>query len=274
MKRRWLAAVLCLGLLAACAPAPASTPAPTDAPPSATPIPPTVTPVPPTETPVPPTDTPLPPTATPDFTQPFRDDFDGGPMEGAGWEWRNEVHSRWSASEEGWLVIQADNPPIGTGEMVNLLTRPIPTDRDIMITTTVRADPSENFEQAALFLLDESLNYVSILTGYCEMCVPSTGGHGLFMEGFANRQNLLPDNVFIPRDPAISEVTLRLEYSPDAAVVVGLYAYAPGEWQTASIVRNVPPLTMAGLGASNLPSPSGSTRDLVAEYDYFEIEMP
>jgi len=39
-------------------------------------------------------------------------------------------------------------------------------------------------------------------------------------------------------------------------------------------VRDVPPLTMAGLGASNLPSPSGSTYDLVAEYDYFEMELP
>lgn len=277
MKKRYvLVAALCLGLLAACGPAPAAEP--TQVPPTATSppteAPPTATPIPPTETPIPPTETPLPPTPTPDFTQPFRDDFEGGLAEGAGWQWMNEGPDRWSVSDEGWLVVQADNPPFGSGEMVNLLARPIPTDRDIIITTTVRADAAENFKQAALFLLDENRNYVSILIGFCELCVPASGGYGLFMEANANEQNLLPDNVFIPRDAAQTEVILRLEYSPEAAVAVGLYAFTPGEWQTAAIVRDVPAFTMAGLGASNLPSPSGSTYDLTAEYDYFEMELP
>jgi hypothetical protein len=204
---------------------------------------------------------------------PFRDDFDGTLADQVGWAWSNEAPDRWSISDEGWLVIEADNPHV-RGGISNMLTRSLPSEGDVIVTTLVRANADENFKQAALFLFNEDLDYVSILIGFCEPCVPATQGYGTFLEAFMGDQSLLPEPVFIPRDPANTEVTLRLEYSPDAAVVVGLYAYTPGEWVSAGIVRDVPPLTMVGIGAANLPGPTGSSFDMTAEYDYVDLELP
>lgn len=269
-------AVICaaaaLVLLPGCAQAPsnpATPPAdaepaePTEGPPEPT--------APPTEVPTaapPPTPEPT-PTETPWI---FRDDFDGELAEG--WRWVNEIPARVSFTDYGWLEITADNPGIFNEEgeevtLSNLLVRDIP-EGDFAATVHLEAAPSRNFQQATLYLIAEIGNYVAVNTGFCEFCIPETGGHGFYVEAFDEGNSVTPQPVFIPRDPAVTDVYLRLAYRPAEGSVAAYYASAPDEWQEATTVTGVPAFTAVGLGAANIPA-GGSGEDLVARFDYFEL---
>jgi hypothetical protein len=204
---------------------------------------------------------------------PFREDFDGGLN--PAWSWINEDPDRWQVADDGWLEITADDPPIAGDTieipMVNLLTRAIPQGVDIAVTTRVSADPDENFEQAALYLIEDGDSFVLVNIGFCDFC----GGKGIYLEAFSNNQQLLEGLQFFPLPAEASEVWLRLEYSPSGNAVVALVAVNEGEWQrVGEIVREPPAFVMLGIGAINLPGPeSNPEQDLLARYDFVELEV-
>lgn len=265
-------ALLCIlaaiALLAGCA---QPTSAPAEAPTTEVPPEPTVetTDIPPPTATTEPTPEPT-PTETPWI---FRDDFDGGLADG--WTRVNEEPDRVSFTADGWLELVAGNPSIGGQEgldikMVNALTRPIP-EGDFAATVRVKAAPLQNFQQATLFLILDARSYVAINTGFCEFCLPDTGGSGFYGEGFSNGTTLTDPPVFIPRDVTATDVYLRLVYRPAEASVTLYYATAPDAWQEARTLTNVPAFTMVGLGAGNLPGPGSDGTELVAQFDYFEL---
>ena len=138
------------------------------------------------------------PTATPDPVI-FLDTFEGELS--SAWSWVNEDPERWMITSEGWLAITADNPSVLASEQdiqqVNLLVQPAP-DGDFVITTRLVSDPNENFQQGGIFLLLDGVNYVSIMSAFCEPCLPNNGGYGVFMEGFKNAE-MIADKLFVPR---------------------------------------------------------------------------
>ncbi|HEC24123.1 MAG TPA: hypothetical protein ENI95_14520 [Chloroflexi bacterium] len=199
----------------------------------------------------------------------FVDDFNG--WMDAGWEWQNENPERWSFTEDGWLEIVADNP-MGD-ERVNTLVRPVP-EGDFTVTAHLTAAPNHNFQQAALSLLQNRENYVAVLTGFCRLCLPQTGGYGFFMEAFSGGSPM-QGGMFYPREETATDVYLRLVYSAADNSVTGYYATGPTDWQEATVLRNVPPFTHIALGMSNLPAPEEAPGDdLVTRVDYVIITQP
>ena len=186
-----------------------------------------------------PTSTPE-PSPTPDPII-FLDEFEGGLAEG--WEWLNEDPGRWSITEQGWLAVTAANPGMGASEeeyaMVNLLTYPLP-EGDFVVTTRVVADPSENFKQATLFLLAEPVNYVAVLTGFCDLCLPASGGYGVFMEAYRSGENLFQEPPFVEREAVVTDLYLRLVYAEAQNTVTGYYSIAADNWQRAFVVTDPP----------------------------------
>jgi regulation of enolase protein 1 (concanavalin A-like superfamily) len=225
-------------------------------------------------------DSPLPqPTATPEPTataEPtplpegllFRDDFEGYLQ--PGWNWVNENPERWTFTQDGWLEIMGDNPAFyskGAIGISNFLSRDLP-EGEFMITAHVKANPDENFQQAAIYIFEDQDNYVALNIGYCLPC--STQGPGFFMETFID--NNPGENAYqIPRDPAVTDVYLRLVNQGGS--LTGYYAIEPGNWQRVGAFGNYFDFKLVGLGTTN-SSPGGIEHDIVSQFDYFEIAIP
>ena len=109
-----------------------------------------------------------------DATVLFRDDFESNLEDG--WRWGNEDSDRWRITEDGWLSITADNPTLKVKSeiigQVNVLLRDAPPG-SISLTARLLADPQEDFQQAAIYLIADGDNYVAINTQFCERyCFP------------------------------------------------------------------------------------------------------
>jgi hypothetical protein len=155
--------------------------------------------------------------------------------------------------------------------MVNVLTRPVPQGVDIAVTTHLIADPDENFEQAALFLIEDGDSYAMANFGFCAFCTNKS----IYLEAYADGQSLLEGLQSFPLPEEQTEVWLRLEYSPEGNALVALVALEEGEWQTVgSIVRNPPAIGRVAIAAANVPGPEANPEeDLVALFDYLELEV-
>lgn len=247
-------------------PEPTQKPIETKAPPTNTPEP-TATEVPPTDKPQPPTATPLPEGLL------FRDDFEGELQ--PEWEWINEDPQRWSLTTNGWLQIQAQDPGLFNSEgetaMGNLLVQQAP-EGDFMLTTHLSANPNENFQQAGIFLIHDVNNYVSILSAFCEPCLPESGGFGYVMEAFKDGQ-YISEGMYQERAPEETDVSLRLIYSSADAKVTGLYQTEPDQWEIVGVIEDFPPIEQIALGTANSPSPAGIKKDLVASFDFLEVSI-
>ncbi|GAB4483115.1 MAG: hypothetical protein Kow00124_32380 [Anaerolineae bacterium] len=214
--------------------------------------------------------TPPPPQPTP-IPIIFRDDFTGSLS--SEWAWINEGPANWAITPEGWLQITATNPTILAGkpdiEQENILTYPAP-DGDFVVTAHVRAEPRTNFHQATIFLIGDGANYVAVNTGFCQFCIPDTGGHGFFMEAIRNGVGT-SDLPAAPRQPGTTDVYLRLVYSAANNSVTAFASYEPDVWQQVGRPVDAPPFESVGLGASNVPGPGGEPEVLIAFFDYFEV---
>jgi regulation of enolase protein 1 (concanavalin A-like superfamily) len=238
--------------------------------------PPTSPPPQPTDTSPPPTEIPEPsatpePTATPDPIL-FLDEFDGG-LDPA-WSWLNEDPGRWSVTEDGWLGLQAANQGFQAGDegainQVNMLLQPAP-EGDIVLTTHIFAQPDENFNQAGIFLIHDGNNYVNITMGFCEFCLPDTGGYGFYMDPILGGEFIQGENR-AERADTVTEAYLRLVYSAPENKATGYYALEPDGWVELNSIEGLPPIEQLGLGAANLPGPDGVQEDLLAYYDYVEV---
>ena len=204
---------------------------------------------------------------------PFRDDFEQ--QLDPSWTWINEDPSRWTI-EAGNLQITAADPPIApeTPEipMINLLTRPIPQGVDIAVTTLLlNTNPDENFEQASLLLLDDGDSFVLLNLGFCSFCTQKS----IYLETAADGVPLLEGMQSLPIPEDATQIWLRLEYSPEAKVVVATAAWDPDDFhRVGEIIRDVPDFKLAAIGAANIPGPeSNPDEDLIANFNFFILQV-
>ena len=262
----WLMLVLFL-VTAGCQPAEVS-PAPVQ--PTGTPQPAATQPPPPTATPLPtetsvPTVTPtatIEPTATPEYLI-FRDDFNGAIR--PEWTWENENKERWTISPDGWLQIIGEDAGLLAGkQQSNLLWTDLP-DSTFSIVVHLKATPSDNFAQAAIYLYENIDNYVTINRGYCNIC--PTGGDGVYMDYKVNGQ-------FGDYWVSFSESDLYLKLEDKDGIITGYYSTAPDQWQRLGRFGNYFKFTRVGLGVTNLDVSGSTNNDVVGFYDFFEIRKP
>ena len=200
----------------------------------------------------------------------FRDEFDGQFLPEAGWVWVGEEPDRWRF-EDGQLVITGGNPHF-MGEPVNLLTRIVPDEMELSISTSVMADLQENFEAAGMTLLNDQGEYVAILLGFCDACLPDSGGIGIYGEAMSGEDNLMTEPAMVPFD-ASRPVTLNMDWSPGNQAVVAGYFDANDEYQTVFRVDGAPVFTDFGLFAHNLPMGGENTIDVEGWFDWFELKV-
>ena len=255
-----LIVLLCL-LLSACGEAPieqAEVEPATEKEIPATP-PPTDTPE-PTETPMPtPTNTPMPSGLL------FHDGFNGELEEG--WTWQNEVPEKWRLTDDGWLEITAEDGAMLGDESIqtNLLLREIPDARRFEISSHLIADTTSDFQQAAIFFIEDSDKFLVINRGHCSVC--PTKGEGIYTDYQYDGKNGSFKAVMTDAD----EVYFRIEYDRETGYLTAYYATEPEKWIQ---IRKIPidlNYQMIGLGATNIDVQQNKDDDLVAKYDYFEI---
>ena len=265
MKRRILL-ILFLILITGCSPQVISTVQATTTVVPAVPL--TDTPIPPTFPPEPTgTSTPKPtatiiPTTTPE-DQIFRDDFSGTLQ--PGWLWENENSDRWTITSNGWLQILGEDTALLYGQaQSNLLWRELPQG-NFVIAVHLKAIPVANFQQATIYLYEDSQNFVAINRGYCAPC--KTRGNGIYMEykiGGALGAYMV----------ALQETDLYLRLESKTNVITGSFATKPGQWQRLGRFGSYFLFKRVGLGVTNADAQSDDNADLVGLFDYFEITKP
>ncbi len=192
----------------------------------------------------------------------FRDDFTDTLQ--TGWNWQNENPSRWKIIPEGWLqIIGEDDSLLNVGTQSNLLCRDAPGG-DIQISVHVYADPSEDFQQATLYLYQDGNNFVAINRGYCSLC--ETGGNGIYME---NKVAGNWDSFNLKNQDR--DVFLRLVRQ--GRTFTGYYAIEADEWNVLGEFNNPLIDLKICLGVTNADS-QGIDSDLIGEFDYIEISRP
>ena len=119
----------------------------------------------------------------------FQDDFDRQLAEG--WTWLNENPSKWSLTNVSGalqlMVVDAsfDGPALPS----NILLREPPTG-DFEITTSVRFEPTTNFQAAGLVVFLEQGNVIFLARAFCDVegyCL----GDGIYFDEYENAQ--IPD---------------------------------------------------------------------------------
>ena len=220
---------------------------------------------PPTQPPVP-TETPLPtftPTPKPTGLL-FRDEFDKELEEG--WTWQNEVPEKWKFTDDGWLeIIAEDGALLGESLQTNLLIREIPQVDKFEINIHLVANTTSDFQQATLFLIEDSDNFLAINRGHCSVC--PTKGDGIYTDYQYDGKNGSFKAVMIDVD----EVYLRIQFDRDSEYLTAFYAVEPEKWIQ---LRKIPVdlnYQMVGIGATNIDVQNTKDDDLVARFDYFEI---
>jgi len=189
----------------------------------------------------------------------FRDDFDGQLAEG--WTWLNENPDNWQITADGWLELVGEDAFAldgGLGQN-NMLFRDLPPG-NVAITAHVQADPDTNFQQAALWLWQDSTSYVDLNRGYCANCV----GSGVY---FDYRIPGLPQGTY-QTPVAETDVYLRIEITADQITL--FYSVDGVSWERLGRFGNVFTFQQVGLGVSNV-DPFGADDDLTAGFDWFEI---
>ncbi len=193
----------------------------------------------------------------------FREDFTDRLEEG--WAWTNEDRSAWSLTSDGQLMILAGDAMLLSTEngQRNVLLRDAPAG-DFEITARVSAQPSVDFQQAAILIYQDDDNFIAINRGFCSTCV----GSGIYVDneiegGFLHEGREI---YWIPMDAG--EVYLRLRRQGDT--------YTPSYRLPGEAWIELPPLervlqpVKVGLGATNADV-SGLVGDLVASFDFFTL---
>jgi hypothetical protein len=211
------------------------------------------------------TPTVLPPTANPTPTPPgqlFRDDFTA--ELGPGWTWENENPARWTITQDGWLQITGtDLSLLHDGTQDNVLWRDLPAG-DFQITVHLKANPTDNFQQATIYMYENGTNYIALNRGYCGPCAAK--GNGVFMEYKIGGQ-------FGAYAAGVTATDVYLRLVSEANVISGYYALKPDAWTRLGRFGNYFTFKRVGLGVSNVDT-QGINADLVGLFDYFEIDRP
>lgn len=212
--------------------------------------------VPPTEAPteIPePTETPLPEGVL------FRDDFEGALQ--PGWEWDNEDTNKWDLTDDGWLKIEGGaNSLLGDGTQKNLLWRDLPSG-NFVISVHLRANPSENFHQATIYIYENPENFIAINRGYWNIC--ETGGGGFYME-------YKIDQAWGAYQMATDAEDIYLRLESNDKILSGYYATEEGQWERLGRFGDYFEFSKVGIGVTSIHAEAIVT----GYFDYFEISLP
>ena len=168
-------------------------------------------------------------------------------------------------------MIMGDDPPIPSPQAVNVLEREVPAGIDVSLSTHLVVVPDENFEAAGIALLGIPNVHLSLLVGRCQICLPETAGVGIYVEFYRGDENL-GGQLRYPWEGGGNEVTLIMEWSPEAAVAVGYYQYPDGQLRQAFRFENVASFDRFALTAYNLPAPgTTNTAPIEGRFDWFEF---
>ena len=202
------------------------------------------------------------PTSTPEGLL-FRDDFNGELA--PGWRWENENSDNVSFSDDGWLVIVAEDQYQSEEEFpfTNMLLRDLPPG-EVVVTLHLEADPDTNFKQASLMLWQDETTHVVVNRGFCAPC----GGSGFYFDYIV--PGLEPNSYQLPGFEN-TDVYLRIEIA--AETISMYYALEPDQWERLGQFGNFFEFTQVAIGTSNI-DPAGVDDDLTARFDWFEITYP
>jgi hypothetical protein len=201
------------------------------------------------------------PSPTPEG-QIFRDDFSGSLS--PDWTIKNEQKGKWAITDEGFLQIVGQNDLLITaGNQNNLFCVSLP-EGDFAAITYLTTSLNSNFQQAALYIYENSDNFVTINRGYCDLGGCETGGNGFYMDYKVNGN-------WGGYRVATSSDTVGLKLERVGTVLAGYYSNEPGEWQRLGRFGDLFELKEVCLGAGN---GADVNSDIVAQFDYFEITKP
>jgi hypothetical protein len=149
------------------------------------------------------------------------------------------------------------------GTQSNLLWRDLPSG-NFQVTVHVEANPTDDFQQATLYLYEDGANYLAINRGFCSPC--GTAGNGVYMEYKIAGQ-------WGSYNAAVTATDLYLRLMSQDSVLSGYYALSPDDWIRLGRFGDYFAFKRVGLGVSNVDS-RGINADLVGRFDWFEIDRP
>jgi branched-chain amino acid transport system substrate-binding protein len=191
----------------------------------------------------------------------FRDDFDGQLAEG--WTWLAEDPSKWSLSTvNGALQIIASDASLdGPNLPPNILLRDAPAG-DFEITTSLRFEPTSNFQFAGLILFQDNGNVLQFGRAFCDLsntCI----GDGVYMDSVENG-SFVGSNYQTPFNGTV--IYLRLQRVEN--IYSGYFSEDGEQWtKTGEHVRDFGQIRV-GLIAAQAPT------EIPAVFDYFTMTAP
>ena len=137
-----------------------------------------------------------------------------------GWTWIRENDALWSlTSEPGYLRIVLE----GASLPRNLLVRDV-TSENFQITTHVLFTPTTNFQGAGLIVYQDDETRVSLVRGYCDVCV----GNGIYFDRIEGGRFTGPN--FGIDTQLKDEAYLRI--NKDGSLFTAYYSEGGANWQT------------------------------------------
>ncbi len=161
------------------------------------------------------------PTPTPEG-QIFFDGFDGDLK--PEWDVENEDTLKWEINKDGWLKIVAGDDCLLSGTFQKNLFLQYAPEGNIVIDTLIRADADTNFQQASIYVIEDTDNYFSINRGYCLPCKPN--GAGIYSDyAFTGEWGN-----FSGRAYSDEQVYLRISVNRDKKEIIAYYSADGEKW--------------------------------------------
>jgi Zn-dependent M28 family amino/carboxypeptidase len=95
-----------------------------------------------------------------------------------------------------------------------------------------------------------------------------------YLEAYNNGASVLEGLQALPVGDDVNDVWIRIEHSPSGDATVVYVATKEGEWERLGpVIRGIPTGALA-IGAASIPGPgSNPDEDLVARFDWVEVEV-
>ena len=195
----------------------------------------------------------------------FYDGFDGELK--PDWNVLNENSLKWAFTDDGWLKIVTEDDSLLHGNyQKNLFVMDAPKEGNFVIETLVQADTVSNFQQAAIFAIQDMKNFLNISRAYCDLC--PTKGDGVFSDYVYENEWGSDSSVAINEDM----IYFRIVVNRDENQLINYYSLDGEKWVQQRLVPINLNIQQVGFGATNSDSSGSYDDDLVAQFDYFEIK--
>ncbi len=198
----------------------------------------------------------VPPPVSAMMTDEFERRIDGG------WRWLNEDPTRWSltAAPGALRIVTKGESLYGDALPSNLLLRDAP-EGDFEVVARVIFEPTSDFQQAAIVVLQDPDNFVLLNRGYCGPCF----GGGVYFDSEINGETDLGG----PRTPVLTPATF-LRLRREGSIYTGYYSVDGETWIGLGQLENGLSPGEVGLMASN-SNPDSSVPQIAADFDFFTV---